>query len=99
MNKTEITLNELEQRTLSCIVNNPNMMTSDLTRRMHSMGVTDESKRKKIIKSLETKLELIQSKTKPFELGKRGRRPKIFSATENGKRVITEIITNNKKSK
>jgi len=93
-----ITLTEFEQRALRCIVNNPNIMMSDFTRRLHGMGVTDQDDRQLIIDVLRSDNKLIELKAEPFELGKRGRRAQIFSATRAGKDLIKTIIKNNKKA-
>jgi len=94
-----IELTEYEQRTLQCIVNNKNIMMSDLTRRMHSMGIVDQDERQLIIDVLKIDHKLIESKTEPFELGKRGRRALMFCSTEAGKNLIKSIIQGNKKSR
>ena len=92
-------LSEDEQKTLLCIINNPNMMMSNLSRRMHSMSITDKDDRQLIIDTLEADLKLIESKPEAFSLGKRGRRAKVFNATESGKNLIKKIISSNKKSR
>ena len=92
-------LSEDEQKTLLCIINNSNMMMSNLSRRMHSMGITDKDDRQLIIDTLEADLKLIESKPEAFILGKRGRRAKVFNATESGKNLIKKIISSNKKSR
>lgn len=91
-------LSEQEQRTLFIIVNKQQIKASDLTRRMHSIGVTDQDERELIIDVLKRDCKYIDNKIEPFALGKRGRRAVIYFATDAGKKAVTAIINNNKKS-
>lgn len=92
-----IELTEEEQRTLKCVVNNPDIKRSDLTRRMHSIGV-DNNDKQLIIDILQVDHKLITSKPESFSLAKRGRRAQIYSATKKGKDLIVQIIIDNKKA-
>ncbi len=85
----ENNLSESEQRVLLIIVNNPNILRSSLSRKMHGMKIKDQNE---LLNSLLIDHNLIYSKLEDFKLGKRGRRSELFYATSKGKALI-KILT------